>query len=178
MQITLRPFVSDSHPLDARLLDNLAHDLATLGLTCRIATPLAIPEEAYNARRGQYRAELFLARLYPDTDEYLLGIAACDLYTGDYNFVFGLAQPADRIAIISIARLVCRGDAASHRQRILKEAVHELGHTFGLGHCPNPNCVMHFSNTLADTDRKGSAFCAACRRRLPTAVIPVTGSAT
>ena len=48
----------------------------------------------------------------------------------------------------------------------LKEAVHELGHTLGLAHCPNAKCVMHFSNSLADTDRKGSVLCPVCQRRV------------
>jgi len=50
--------------------------------------------------------------------------------------------------------------------RAVKEAVHELGHTFGLDHCSDPRCVMHFSNMLADTDRKGREFCPSCRARL------------
>ena len=41
------------------------------------------------------------------------------------------------------------------RERALTEAVHELGHTYGLGHCPVSTCVMHFSNSLHDTDLKG-----------------------
>ena len=48
----------------------------------------------------------------------------------------------------------------------VKEAVHELGHTRGLGHCADPRCVMAFSNSLADTDRKGKEFCARCTYKL------------
>jgi archaemetzincin len=43
--------------------------------------------------------------------------------------------------------------------------VHELGHVFGLEHCPDPECVMHFSNSLLDTDRKSTSFCSQCRAR-------------
>jgi len=53
------------------------------------------------------------------------------------------------------------------QERALKEAVHELGHLLGLPHCDNPRCIMFFSNTLADTDRKGPGFCPACRGKLP-----------
>jgi archaemetzincin len=49
--------------------------------------------------------------------------------------------------------------------RALKEAVHELGHTLGLVHCPEAGCVMHFSNTLADTDCKSHRLCAMCERK-------------
>ncbi len=49
---------------------------------------------------------------------------------------------------------------------MVKEAVHDLGHTCGLGHCRNPRCVMFFSNTLGDTDVKGPGFCAACREKV------------
>lgn len=163
MQITLLPF----NKVDAQSLKNLAHDLEILGLKTHTASPLPIPDGAYNPLRSQYRAEAFLATVRPSADEHLLCITSCDLYTGDYNFVFGLAQPADRTAVISLARLVLNGDAGTHRQRILKEALHELGHNFGMGHCANPGCVMHFSNSLIDTDRKGAAFCDNCKRRLP-----------
>jgi archaemetzincin len=44
--------------------------------------------------------------------------------------------------------------------------VHELGHVYGLGHCNRQACVMWFSNTLAETDRKGSRFCPVCARAL------------
>ena len=60
-------------------------------------------------------------------------------------------------------------DADLFRQRALKECVHELGLTWGLRHCRDPRCVMHFSNSLLDTDAKGAAFCSRCRRRLERA---------
>jgi archaemetzincin len=59
-----------------------------------------------------------------------------------------------------------REDRGKFLQRVVKEAVHELGHTYGLGHCKDQRCVMAFSNSLADTDTKGQAFCQKCRSKL------------
>ena len=57
-------------------------------------------------------------------------------------------------------------DQGLFHKRGLTEAVHELGHTYGLGHCRNPRCVMFFSNSLVDTDRKGPEFCPDCKKQL------------
>ena len=51
-------------------------------------------------------------------------------------------------------------------ERIVKEAIHELGHTFSLFHCNDKLCVMHFSNSLHDTDTKGKVFCLDCKHNL------------
>ncbi|MFN3466335.1 MAG: archemetzincin, partial [Candidatus Brocadiales bacterium] len=48
------------------------------------------------------------------------------------------------------------------KERMVKEAVHEIGHVWGMRHCPDPCCVMFFSNSLADTDRKSDTFCKNC----------------
>jgi predicted Zn-dependent protease len=66
-------------------------------------------------------------------------------------------------AVISIARL----KGALLEERTIKEAVHELGHVFLLRHCPTPECVMHFSNSLQDTDYKSKEFCPECRKLWP-----------
>lgn len=75
------------------------------------------------------------------------------------------------IALISVTRLNPefygeKPDRAKYYRRILTEAVHELGHAFGLPHCTIPTCVMYFSNSIDDTDRKGYNFCKRCKTRL------------
>ncbi len=88
-----------------------------------------------------------------------------DLFVPGLNFIFGLA--AGNTAVISLARLKPEyyGEMKNvflFRERALKEAMHELGHTFGLHHCPDIRCIMHFSNRLEDTDIKGPGFCRNC----------------
>lgn len=149
------------------VLQRLLQDLEPLGAHATLLPAADLPSGAYNRRRGQWRAEalLALARHAPGTQR-VLDITDVDLYVEGLNFVFGLAESPGRAAVISTARLHAAGNEALYRSRVFKEAIHELGHTLGLGHCDDPHCVMHFSNSLADTDRKGSRLCRHCRARL------------
>lgn len=143
----------------------LAADLAALGATARIDVPVPLPDSTYDPGRGQYRAELLLALLSGHGAPHVLGLTQHDLYTGNLNFVFGIAS-AGGACLVSTARLMAGADDALFRGRLLKEAVHELGHTAGLQHCGDARCVMYFSNSLADTDRKRSTYCERCTERL------------
>lgn len=125
------------------------------------------PSSAYDSIRRQYHSTPILRQLAlvkPHDAERLLGVADVDLYVPELNFVFGEADADRGVAVISLARL--HTDGANQRARALflkraaTEAIHELGHTYHLDHCTNPRCVMWFSNTLAESDRKGLAFCA------------------
>ncbi|SNQ60426.1 hypothetical protein [Candidatus Methanoperedens nitratireducens] len=92
-----------------------------------------------------------------------------DLFVPGLNFVFGLASGNN--AVISLVRLRPeyyreRKNEYLFRERSLKEAIHEPGHTFGLHHCPDIRCIMHFSNRLEDTDIKGPGFCKACSNKI------------
>lgn len=101
--------------------------------------------------------------------DHILGLVESDCYAGGLNFVFGQASPRSRDAFVALPRLRQSfygrpRDERLFRERVLKESLHELGHTWGFEHCGNPRCVMYFSNTLADTDAKSTEFCAECRR--------------
>ena len=141
-----------------------------MGLRCSVDCAVPLPQGAYDRRRNQYLANALFglaarpAHALAGPRARVLAVTEADLYAGDLNFVFGIAQSRDRAAVISLCRLGLGADPPLRRERAL-EAVHELGHTLGLAHCPDPKCVMHFSNSLADTDRKGSSLCAACERK-------------
>ncbi len=128
--------------------------------------------QAYNSERKQYFSSKLLASLKKtDQDERVVGIADIDLYVPRLNFVFGEADIASGTAIVSVCRLRqeyygLAPDQNLFLERATKEVVHELGHTFGLGHCHNNKCVMHFSNSLADTDLKETFFCNKCRPKI------------
>lgn len=161
-----------------QVLNHLKENLAKIfaGVECEIIPEsMPIPEAAYNPAREQYHSSIILVKMrkFRDYTCYgrVLGVTNVDLYVPHLNFVFGEAEFPGRYALISLFRLRPEfyGEPPNERlflERVLKEAVHELGHTFRLEHCINPSCVMYFSNSIIDTDRKGVSFCDKCARRL------------
>lgn len=158
--------------IDASVLDYLCGVVAqAFGQSCRVGDALSVSQEAFDARRGQYSAQAILQRLQPGKADRILGVMDLDLYVPGLNFVFGLADLRGRRAVIALPRLRQRfygrrDDEALFLARAAKEAIHELGHTYGLTHCDDRRCVMTFSNSLADTDYKSQEFCPRCQARL------------
>lgn len=159
-QLSLVP-VGRVSPAD---MDDLARGLSDQGFQVTIVPAREVPPDAYDPRRRQYRARTLLDLVRSEAGDRVLAVTTLDLYADDLNFVFGLAESPGTVAVVSLYRLRARADARFLRERALKEAVHELGHTFGLTHCPDAHCVMYFSNCLEETDQKGASFCRRCTR--------------
>lgn len=156
--------VVDRRPIDESVLQALVPILGdAFGADVLTAESISLPEEAYNGSRKQYHSTVLLDALVrhkrPEW-ERLIGLTDVDLYTLDLNFVFGEADARRGVAVFSLFRLHT-ADRDRFAQRVATEAVHEIGHTYGLGHCTDRQCVMWFSNTLDETDRKGTRFCPA-----------------
>ena len=131
-------------------------------------------DHAYDSSRGQYlspRILLRLRRMKKDRDDKILALVDVDLYSPDFDFVFGEADIVAGVGVVSLSRLrpeyyAKPPDSNALEERALKEAIHELGHLFRLGHCPNSKCVMRFSTSLGEVNRKTKMFCDTCKSRL------------
>jgi len=149
--------------LEPELLEQLRSDLSeALDFIVQLGAELELPDDAYDRARQQTRARRLnqlLAEVRQPEWSQVLGVTDVDLFAPRLRFVFGEADPAQRVAVFSLERLH-DADAERVRRRALTEALHELGHALGLDHCEHVRCAMRFSNTLADTDEKGDALCA------------------
>lgn len=128
----------------------------------------------YAPERRQYHATLILARLLrdlPDPSSQIIGITSVDLFIPVLTFVFGQSQLDGPGAVISTYRLHNEfyglpGDEKLLVERTVKEVLHELGHSFGLVHCPDYTCLMKAATDIGDVDLKEQVFCTDCRNQL------------
>lgn len=142
-------------------IEELKEMLFLKNFNAEILNSEKIPKYAFNETRKQYLANEFL-KIAKNYKGRILCITEVDLYASQLNFIFGLAEINGDVCIISLFRLKNKRREI-YIERMLKEAIHELGHTFGLKHCQNKFCVMHFSNSILDTDIKSSDFCEKCK---------------
>jgi archaemetzincin len=131
-------------------------------------------EYAYEADRKQYNSPRILSRLQRikkgDGDK-ILGVVDADLYSAGYDFVYGEAKPSSGVATLSLYRLHPKNYTRKtvskiFQERVIREALHEVGHLYGLGHCGYAKCVMRACTSLPEVDAAGNKFCSECTARL------------
>lgn len=161
--------------LDGGLIMKLGPALAeTFHIPCEVVPRPLDPEIAFHGERQQYHSSELLQQMqgYVSNKSWrVLGVTAVDLYIPVLTFVFGEAQMGGPCALVSLHRLreEFYGLAASPeilRERLLKESVHEIGHTLNLTHCDDYACAMAPSHAVEWIDLKKSLLCTNCRSRI------------
>ena len=137
-----------------------------------IGRQLEEPTYAYHKHKKQYHSTKILKKIHNlrlTGYDRILALVDVDLYVPERTFVFGGADVNKKVSVISLTRLrqefyALPEDSTLFKYRIIIEAVHELGHTYGLYHCKDNKCVMFLSNTIDDTDHKGAELCSNCEK--------------
>jgi archaemetzincin len=162
----------------ARALESLLPALEdAFHIEVELAEPLQEVQNAYDVSRDQYGSRALLAALLEeraDGARRVLGVTSLDLFVPVLTFVFGEAQLGGKAAVVSTCRLESSfyglpDDGVVLQTRLEKEAIHELGHTYGLLHCQDTRCVMRSSTYVEEIDLKDTGFCTPCARWLAKA---------
>jgi archaemetzincin len=165
--------------IEIALLRDLRAAIAEiLPVACEILPFDLDPAPAYHAERQQFYSSEILQRmqsLVRPRDWRFLAVANVDLYIPILQYVFGEAQIGGPCAVVSTFRLRqefygLQADSLLLNQRLLKEALHELGHTLDLRHCPDYRCAMASAHAVEWIDLRDSGFCDACRSQLESRI--------
>jgi len=138
-------------PVDGDMLERVRQEVEmSFALPTRLDTVTAPLVDSLDPKRGQHSSTKILRWILtgmPSGAAKVVGITDVDLFIPVLTFVFGEAQVDGPAAVVSTARLrLTYNDRPASlnlvEARLLKECLHELGHTFGLVHCPDAACLM------------------------------------
>jgi len=140
----------------------------------QVGSPRPLPKAAFYRPRKRYRAEkllTYLSNVAPQDAYRVLGLTGVDISTTkgrvrDWG-IMGLASIDGRVSVMSMFRCVRGASSRQHgRERLGKTAVHEVGHTLGLLHCPTRGCLMEDARGKNTTSDREHLLCPTCRRLL------------
>ena len=166
--------------IDSEILNAIKTELTIIfQVPAKILATTTNPAYAFEPKRSQYYSTKILKEIncqLPGDGMKILGITEVDLCTPVLTFVFGEAHLAGTAAVISLARLrqehyQLPANKTTLINRAIKEAIHELGHTFGLVHCGDSQCVICFSPNVLSVDHKGHNFCPMCQGILANRIV-------
>ncbi len=164
-------------PLSDRLLQHLREEISTgfqhASDSVSISPERDPPHESVERSSSRINGNALLSELRKKTGrvpEKLLAITDRPLVDDQGDARYGLAQSPGKAAVITLKWF--QPDQTTYDiteqflERTTKEALHQLGHTFGLKHCGQSSCVMQRSTSLADLDRKPKTLCSSCLGRM------------
>jgi archaemetzincin len=158
-------------------IEKALRELEARGLAPSGPEVMVLDERMLHKGRGQYNSSYLLglarerAKRMTDWHTKVLVITDADMYATGSKFVVGQAELDGRSAVVSLTRIRA-GDEARFLRRLVTETLHELGHTLGLRHCRDKDCVMFSSKILPESDIKSHEFCERCRVKVGRALGP------
>ena len=163
--------ISPVGDLSAELIEATAREIKRVfGFSTETESVLQNLAFALDQNRNQYHSTLILEQLAaksPSRAIRVIAIAQVDLFIPILTHVYGEAQLGGTACIVSTHRLnegrSGMNISPKYIDRIVKEAIHELGHTFKLRHCPEHTCIMHYCRNEEDVDRKSDQLCRYCK---------------
>ncbi len=163
--------ISPAPDVDQAIADAVAAEIRRV-FDCPVAVAPALDDISFalDPDRGQYHSTPINDMLDASTPpEFLkvIAITRVDLFIPILTHVYGEAQLGGRACIVSLHRLgeglSADADNPAYMGRVIKEAAHELGHTFKLLHCKDKACIMHYCRKIGDVDRKSGDLCRYCK---------------
>lgn len=149
-------------------------------ITKQIALPVIVKDanieliEFYDPARRQYNGNKLLTeidKVFGSETSKTIGLLNVDLFIPILTYIFGQAYLNGRTGIASVYRLSnelygMERDEDILTERFIKEVIHELGHTLGLKHCHNQQCVMRSVTYVEEIDQKLNSICSVCRTQI------------
>ena len=161
--ISIQPFSDISHDK----VNYVASELNKVYSKVEVKQPIPLPGYCKNYDKSRYRADSLIRYLKNRTPKgYLtIGLTTRDVSATkgkDADFgIMGLGYRPGNSCIASLFRL--KGD--NKLEKLYKVAIHELGHTNGLPHCPVKTCLMRNAEGK-DHLNEQKEFCVNCKATL------------
>lgn len=170
-----RVYVIATDGIDDKIVKSLKEKLPSsipVAAAAEIGPKCGLPGTSFDAVRRQYDARAVIDAVSKKvrlalTNERAVVLVDGDLHAGGPDFVYGYADKEKGMAVVSLTRFKnefygLKPDSALLKERVLKEAVRQLGKSWGMQDCASARCVIYKSDKIADIDKKRGAFCYKC----------------
>jgi archaemetzincin len=161
--ILIQPF-EDVKP---KQLAEISENIRKIYPRIKILRPIDFPENAFYQPRNRYRADSIIKYLRTKTPENCVTLALTNKdisvtkgKVADFG-VMGLGYRPGNACVASSFRL----NPKNKNEQFYKIAIHELGHTQGLKHCPDKTCFMRDAEGKNPTNEEKD-FCQNCKKVL------------
>ena len=161
--ILIQPF-EDVKP---KQLTEISENIRKIYPKIKILKPIKFPQNTYYEPRNRYRADSIIKylRTKPPNNCVTLALTNKDISVtkgkvADFG-VMGLGYRPGNACVASSFRL----NTKNKNEQFYKIAIHELGHTQGLKHCPDKTCFMRDAEGKNPTNEEKD-FCQNCKKVL------------